>query len=90
MVLDLLSDDMAGCQNDQDLPECDCDVNRQDKLWNLFILDCCCGVYSFNELHLYEYNKKTSFLFCQFVSMCSSDLTVCIMSLATNTIFLEL
>lgn len=81
MVLDLLSDDMAGCQNDQDLPECDCDVNRQDELWNLiiyylFIIDCC-GVYSFNELHLYEYNQKTLFLFCQFVSMCHSDLTVC-------------
>lgn len=35
MVLDLLSDDMAGCQNEQDLPECDCDVNRQDNSWNL-------------------------------------------------------
>lgn len=32
MVLDLISDDMAGCQSEQDLPECDCDVNRQDNL----------------------------------------------------------
>lgn len=35
MVLDLGTDDMAGCPSEQDLPDCDCDVNRQDKLENL-------------------------------------------------------
>lgn len=34
MVLDLGTDNMAGCQS-EDLPECDCDVTRQDKLENL-------------------------------------------------------
>lgn len=38
MVWDLLSDDMAGCQNEEDLPECDCDVNRQDDLYNLLFM----------------------------------------------------
>lgn len=32
MVLDLGTDDMAGCPSEQDLPDCDCDVNRQDTL----------------------------------------------------------
>lgn len=37
MVLDLAPDDMAGCQSDEDLPECDCDVSRQDEL-EIFLL----------------------------------------------------
>lgn len=36
MVLDLGTDDMAGCPSEQDLPDCDCDVNRQDKLENSY------------------------------------------------------
>lgn len=36
MVLDLGTDDMAGCSSEEDLPDCDCDVNRQDKLKNVF------------------------------------------------------
>lgn len=36
MVLDLGTDDMAGCSSEEDLPDCDCDVNRQDKLENVF------------------------------------------------------
>ncbi|XP_051264719.1 nesprin-1 isoform X9 [Dicentrarchus labrax] len=32
MVLDLGTDDMAGCQSEEDLPDCDCDVNRVKKL----------------------------------------------------------
>lgn len=35
MVLDLGTEDMAGCPMEQDLPDCDCDVNRQDRLENL-------------------------------------------------------
>ncbi|XP_038137566.1 nesprin-1 isoform X1 [Cyprinodon tularosa] len=32
MVLDLGTDNMAGCSSEEDLPECDCDVNRVKKL----------------------------------------------------------
>ncbi|XP_067337449.1 nesprin-1 isoform X17 [Channa argus] len=32
MVLDLGLDNMAGCQSEEDLPDCDCDVNRVKKL----------------------------------------------------------
>ncbi|XP_055362111.1 nesprin-1 isoform X16 [Betta splendens] len=32
MVLDLGSDNMAGCSSEEDLPDCDCDVNRVKKL----------------------------------------------------------
>lgn len=35
MVLDLGLDNMAGCSSEEDLPDCDCDVNRQDRLENL-------------------------------------------------------
>lgn len=34
MVLDLGTDDMAACPSEDYLPDCDCDVNRQDKLDN--------------------------------------------------------
>lgn len=29
MVLDSGTDKMAGCSSEEDLPDCDCDVNRQ-------------------------------------------------------------
>jgi len=32
------TDDMAGCpEQDSDLPECDCDINRQEKIYLLII-----------------------------------------------------
>lgn len=36
MVLDLGTDDMEGCTSEEDLPDCDCDVSRQDDLKNLY------------------------------------------------------
>lgn len=45
MVLDLGTDNMAGCpsEDSEDLPECDCDINRQayfgELCWNCFILE---------------------------------------------------
>ncbi len=38
MVLDMGADNMAGSPGqDSDLPECDCDINRQENIYPLII-----------------------------------------------------
>lgn len=45
MVLDFGADNMAGCPSEEDLPECDCDVNRQEdfKIYEGYKATCYCN-----------------------------------------------